>query len=49
MEKISSLAKDTRIKSLEDLVVKMGYDPVNMKVAEEIIKNKNIDIVALRK
>ena len=49
MEKISSLAKDTRIKSLEDLVVKIGYDPSNMKDAEEIIKKKNVDITTLRK
>jgi len=49
MERISSLAKDTRIKALEDLVFKLGYDPSNIKVAEEMIKNKNVDIQALRK
>ena len=49
MEKISSLAKDTRIKSLEDLVFNIGYDPSNMNVAEDIIKKKNYDIAALRK
>ena len=49
MEKISSLAKDTRIKSLEDLVVKIGYDPSNMNSIEHIIKKKNYDIIALRK
>ena len=49
MEKISSDDKDTRIKYLEDLVVKIGYDPSNMNVAEEIIKKKNADIEALRK
>lgn len=49
MEKISSLAKDTKIKYLEDLVVKLGYAPKNVKVSEEMIKRKNADIRALRK
>ena len=49
MEKISSLAKDTRIKSLEDLVVRMSYDPVNLKAAKELIKKNNANIVASRK
>jgi hypothetical protein len=31
MEKISSLAKDNKIKSLEELVLKIGYDPTNVK------------------
>ena len=41
MEKVSSFAKDTRIKNLEDLVVKIGYDPSNVNEIEEIIKKKN--------
>jgi len=49
MEKVSSLAKENRIKSLEDLVTKIGYDPKDVIVAEEIIKKKNLDIAALRK
>jgi hypothetical protein len=49
MEKISSFAKDNRIKTLEELVLKIGYDPANVKAAEEMIKNKNADIVSLRK
>jgi len=49
MERMSSLVKDARIKALEDLVIKLGYDPSNIKVAEEMIKNKNVDIQALRK
>ena len=32
MEKVSALAKDTRIKTLEDLVMKVGYDPSNINV-----------------
>jgi hypothetical protein len=49
MEKVSSLAKDNRIKSLEDLVVKIGYDPKDVNAVEEIIKKKNLDIASLRK
>lgn len=37
MEKVSSLAKDNRIKSLEDLVIKIGYDPKDVNVVEEIV------------
>jgi len=49
MERISSFSKDNRIKSLEDLVVKIGYDPSNTKAAEEVIKKKELDIAALKK
>jgi hypothetical protein len=49
MEKISSLAKDNKIKSLEDLVLKFGYDPSNVKAYEESLKKKNVDIASLRK
>jgi len=49
MEKISSSAKDNKIKSLEELVLKIGYDPSNVKVVEEILKKKNVDIESLRK
>jgi hypothetical protein len=49
MEKISSFAKDNKIKTLEELVLKIGYDPANVKAAEEIIKKKNVDIASLRK
>jgi hypothetical protein len=31
MEKISSFAKDNRIKTLEELVLKISYDPSNVK------------------
>jgi hypothetical protein len=48
-EKISSFAKDDRIKTLEELVLKISYDPSNMKAAEEMIKKKNVDIESLRK
>jgi hypothetical protein len=49
LEKISSFAKDNRIKILEELVLKFSYDPSNVKEAEEMIKNKNADIASLRK
>ena len=49
IEKLSCLAKDNRINTLEQLVVKVGYDPHNCKGAEEIIKKKNADVVALQK
>jgi murein L,D-transpeptidase YcbB/YkuD len=48
MEKISSFAKDNRIKTLEELVLKIAYDPSNMKAVEEMIKKKNANIASLR-
>jgi hypothetical protein len=32
LEKVSSFSKDNMIKSLEELVLKIGYDPSNVKV-----------------
>jgi hypothetical protein len=49
LEKISSFAKDNRINTLEELVLKIGYDTTNVKAAEEMIKKKNVDIASLRK
>ena len=49
LEKIPSFAKDNRIKMLEELVLKIGYDPSNVKAFEEMIKKKNVDIASLRK
>ena len=49
LQKVSSLAKDTKIKALEDLVLKMGNDTFDIKAAEEIVKNKNAKVSALRK
>ena len=34
MEKKSSLAKENKLKSLEELVLKIGYDPSNVKAVE---------------
>jgi hypothetical protein len=49
LESIPSFAKDNRIKSLEELVLKIGYDPSNVKAVEELLKKKNVDISFLRK
>jgi hypothetical protein len=49
LEKVSSLEKDNKIKSLEELVLKIGYDSSNVKAAEELIKKKNANIASLRK
>ena len=34
LEKASSNAKDTRIKSLEDLIIELGHDPKDIKAAK---------------
>jgi hypothetical protein len=34
---------------LEELVLKIGYDPSNLKAVEEILQKKNVDIASLRK
>ena len=49
LEKISSFAKDNKIKTLEELVLKIGYDSSNVKVVEEMIKKKNAEITSQRK
>jgi hypothetical protein len=49
LEKISTFAKDNRIKTMEELVLKIGYDPSNIKATEEMIKKNNADIASLRK
>lgn len=49
LEKVCSLAKDTKIQSLENLVLKMGYDPSNINATKELIKKKNTEVVALKK
>lgn len=48
-ENFSSLPKDNRIKALEDFVIKVGYDPKDVKVVELLLKKKDADIVALKK
>jgi hypothetical protein len=46
---VSSFAKDNRIKSLEEMVLNIGYDPLDVKLTEELLKKKNVDIASLRK
>lgn len=41
LEIMSSLAKDTIIKGLEDLVINLGLDAYHVQIAEEIIKRRN--------
>ena len=45
---VSSLEKNDIINSLEDLVVKIRYDPTDVNAAKKIIKEKNLDFSALR-
>jgi hypothetical protein len=49
LEMISSVSKDNKIKTLEELVLKIGYDPLNVKAVEGMINKKNDDIASLRK
>ena len=49
LDKASLHAKDLRIKSLEELVLKIGVYPSNIQVSQASIKQKNEDIAALRK
>ena len=43
------MAKDSRIKSLEDIVMQLGYNPSNIEVVEALVRKKNADIAALRR
>jgi len=45
----SSLAKDNRIKSLEEIIIELGHDPKDPKGIQELIKKKEDDIAALRR
>jgi len=49
LEKASSLAKDNRIKSLEEIIIELGHDPKDAKGIKALIKKKEGDIAALRK
>ena len=48
-EKASSLAKDNRNKTLEEIIMELGHDPQDDKGVKALIKKKEEDIVALRK
>ena len=49
LEKASSMDKDNRIKSLEEIIMELGHDPNDPKGMQALIKKKEEDIVALRK
>jgi len=49
LEKASSLAKDNRIKSLEEIIIELGHDPKDAKGIKALMKKKEEDIVGLRK
>jgi len=48
-EKASYLAKDNRIKSLEEIIMELGHDPKDAKGIKALIKKKEEAISALRK
>ena len=43
------MAKDNRIKSLEEIIIEMGHDPKDPKGTQALIKNREEDLAALRK
>ena len=48
-ERMSSLAKDNRIKSLEDIIIDLGHDPSDPKGVKALMKKKDDDLNALKK
>lgn len=49
LEKSSSLAKDNRIKILEEIIIELGHDPKDAKGIKALMKKKEDDIAALKK
>jgi len=49
LEKASSLAKDNRIKSLEDIIIELGHDPKDPKAIQTLLKIRDADLATLRK
>ena len=49
LEKVSAMAKDSKIKSLEDLMIQLEYNPSNIEMAQTLVRKKNADIAALRR
>ena len=49
IENMSSLYKDKKLKSLEDIIIKIGYDPQDCKEIQEILQKKNVEITTLKK
>ena len=48
-ERMSSLAKDNRIKSLEDIIIDLGHDPSDPTGVKALMKKKDDDLNALKK
>ena len=48
LEKVSYLAKDNRIKSLEEIIIELGHNPKDPKAIKALIKKKEDDIAALK-
>jgi len=48
-ERLSSMAKDNRIKTLEDIIVDLGHDSKDPKGVRTLMKKKDDGIAALRK
>jgi len=48
LEKASSLAKDNRIKSLEEIIIDLGHDPNDPKGIQALIRKKEEEIATLR-
>ena len=49
LEKASSLAKENRIKYLEEIIIELGHDPKDAKGIKALMKKKEEDIASLRK
>lgn len=49
LEKASSLAKDNRIKSLEQIIIELGHNPKDAKATKVLIKKKEEDITDLKR
>lgn len=49
LERLSSSAKDNRIKTLEDIIVYLGHDPKDPKGVRALMKKKEDDIAVLRR
>lgn len=49
LEKSSSLAKDNRIKSLEEIIIELGHDPKDAKGIKALMKKTEEGIASIRK
>lgn len=49
LEKASSQAKENRIKSLEEIIIELGHDPIDPKGIQALMKKKDEDITTLRR